>query len=411
MGAMATSRKVIRFLEEGHGRDAPRPRFARLVEHLSSSAETDGVVVADLTRLFRTRRDRERIEAFLDAGRIDVISERENFDTGEPGGRERYDRAASQVMLAYDEDRWAHAAGESRAELAERYVRDALIPWLELRDVPAERIAFATADVRARLASLAGRWGTPGAAALLAAYYEIAERHDPRDVALEVRALATVGVRNSHLEDLHIDDHIEQWEWRDVTRAAANALCAFDAASACAVVPNADDPFAGILEACPTATAAFTALSTLRPGGSVEWRRPDLPAPAAPAGDEAIPLTPRGEEILHALDERISLRSAGLITRCAQTGEPFGAPSLKHISRHPGKLFRVVDYLLAHHVTVATANLLIEPEQITWRSDPVGYNDFDLTWAGVGNLTPEKVGRNDPCPCGSGLKYKRCCGR
>jgi preprotein translocase subunit SecA len=25
----------------------------------------------------------------------------------------------------------------------------------------------------------------------------------------------------------------------------------------------------------------------------------------------------------------------------------------------------------------------------------------------VGN----KVGRNDPCPCGSGKKYKKCCGR
>jgi len=24
---------------------------------------------------------------------------------------------------------------------------------------------------------------------------------------------------------------------------------------------------------------------------------------------------------------------------------------------------------------------------------------------------PSKVGRNDPCPCGSGNKYKRCCGR
>ena len=23
----------------------------------------------------------------------------------------------------------------------------------------------------------------------------------------------------------------------------------------------------------------------------------------------------------------------------------------------------------------------------------------------------EKPGRNDPCPCGSGLKYKKCCGR
>ena len=23
----------------------------------------------------------------------------------------------------------------------------------------------------------------------------------------------------------------------------------------------------------------------------------------------------------------------------------------------------------------------------------------------------KKVGRNDPCPCGSGKKYKQCCGR
>ena len=23
----------------------------------------------------------------------------------------------------------------------------------------------------------------------------------------------------------------------------------------------------------------------------------------------------------------------------------------------------------------------------------------------------EKIGRNDPCPCGSGKKYKHCCGR
>lgn len=23
----------------------------------------------------------------------------------------------------------------------------------------------------------------------------------------------------------------------------------------------------------------------------------------------------------------------------------------------------------------------------------------------------QKIGRNDPCPCGSGMKYKKCCGR
>ena len=29
----------------------------------------------------------------------------------------------------------------------------------------------------------------------------------------------------------------------------------------------------------------------------------------------------------------------------------------------------------------------------------------------VAEAKPKKVGRNDPCPCGSGKKYKKCCGR
>lgn len=29
---------------------------------------------------------------------------------------------------------------------------------------------------------------------------------------------------------------------------------------------------------------------------------------------------------------------------------------------------------------------------------------------GPGARPPGKIGRNDPCPCGSGKKYKRCCG-
>ena len=28
----------------------------------------------------------------------------------------------------------------------------------------------------------------------------------------------------------------------------------------------------------------------------------------------------------------------------------------------------------------------------------------------VQRTRPTKVGRNDPCPCGSGKKYKKCCG-
>ena len=43
------------------------------------------------------------------------------------------------------------------------------------------------------------------------------------------------------------------------------------------------------------------------------------------------------------------------------------------------------------------------------------YDEWD-TFAGVVMNEPyqrktKKIGRNDPCPCGSGKKYKKCCGR
>jgi hypothetical protein len=39
-------------------------------------------------------------------------------------------------------------------------------------------------------------------------------------------------------------------------------------------------------------------------------------------------------------------------------------------------------------------------------------NGYELLCAAVDRLlgTSASVGRNDPCPCGSGKKYKRCCG-
>ena len=45
------------------------------------------------------------------------------------------------------------------------------------------------------------------------------------------------------------------------------------------------------------------------------------------------------------------------------------------------------------------------------KSDGIWYF-FDGKMIGPGQFTREtpKVGRNDPCPCGSGKKYKKCCG-
>ena len=37
------------------------------------------------------------------------------------------------------------------------------------------------------------------------------------------------------------------------------------------------------------------------------------------------------------------------------------------------------------------------------------FSKTDEQWRYVEGHTPKKTGRNDPCPCGSGLKFKRCC--
>jgi len=36
--------------------------------------------------------------------------------------------------------------------------------------------------------------------------------------------------------------------------------------------------------------------------------------------------------------------------------------------------------------------------------------DSSLKKKPVVKKAAEKIGRNDPCPCGSGKKYKKCCG-
>ena len=36
---------------------------------------------------------------------------------------------------------------------------------------------------------------------------------------------------------------------------------------------------------------------------------------------------------------------------------------------------------------------------------------FYVDGRGISPVTSQKVGRNDPCPCGSGKKYKKCCGQ
>ncbi len=73
-------------------------------------------------------------------------------------------------------------------------------------------------------------------------------------------------------------------------------------------------------------------------------------------------------------------------------------------------LIRLMDKGMSHHaarMTIASvlANFIFKVFKEDAQFDIKGYLDY----INVLGRSLEKVGRNDPCPCGSGIKYKRCC--
>lgn len=84
-------------------------------------------------------------------------------------------------------------------------------------------------------------------------------------------------------------------------------------------------------------------------------------------------------------------------------------------------------YMEFHNHTRLPCNRGYTPEELAaWRraleepiwtgaADPEAGGASPLAWQEAqpygGAARREKVGRNDPCPCGSGKKYKKCCGR
>lgn len=73
---------------------------------------------------------------------------------------------------------------------------------------------------------------------------------------------------------------------------------------------------------------------------------------------------------------------------------------------------RVVGRIRAEHPELARAQ--VSRERIERKEEPMGIAreqaQMEVMRKPYVRVTP-KVGRNDPCPCGSGKKYKHCCGR
>ena len=67
---------------------------------------------------------------------------------------------------------------------------------------------------------------------------------------------------------------------------------------------------------------------------------------------------------------------------------------------------------LYYNMVGAKAEWLYELEQWDSLLTPERRKELYLEQKKSGTVVkPPKVGRNDPCPCGSGKKYKKCCGR
>ena len=74
-----------------------------------------------------------------------------------------------------------------------------------------------------------------------------------------------------------------------------------------------------------------------------------------------------------------------------------------------GELFDVVEFY-AYYELEGTPRQLGERSFFQRKDDKIYYVDGVALRPDAYRRQEPKVGRNDPCPCGSGKKYKKCCG-
>ena len=85
-----------------------------------------------------------------------------------------------------------------------------------------------------------------------------------------------------------------------------------------------------------------------------------------------------------------------LTAKDGEAGLNYFCRSIKHFLKHAGP-------------TLQTMSALVKAGHPA--SDIMTLNAGHGIKAPAGSPRSQKVGRNDPCPCGSGLKYKACCGK
>ena len=97
----------------------------------------------------------------------------------------------------------------------------------------------------------------------------------------------------------------------------------------------------------------------------------------------------------------------GVMMRGYGGQDPLRAYTLEGLERYEDMLDRIdkdtTIFLMKAEIRQNIERKEVVKKQVT--------NDNDTTTTKQPKKSKEKVGRNDPCPCGSGKKYKQCCGK
>lgn len=160
--------------------------------------------------------------------------------------------------------------------------------------------------------------------------------------------------------------------------------------------------------------------------GLVQRLLPAMEEAAAEVGVEP-PEDPRGEIApffdLHQDDLRVIWEAVERITaRCPRCGRWHG-PADEHDDSEPDVDTPYVhtksgDVVVLRRLEPRKVYVAVQvtPERTISRVYERDYFEANFVEAdkvaviGESGVVPPKVGRNDPCPCGSGKKFKRCCG-
>ena len=227
-------------------------------------------------------------------------------------------------------------------------------------------------------------------AVLTAPFAEEVFGYEPKEANRDLKAAVSVVVRNSKLEIAHANDgKIKAGGIEGITTIAAAPLSHLLAAHRDAPSSEAADRelFAALSGRYPRAWSCCAALADALPtGGRHGYRLPEAAVPELPPESEWVDATQTDTtdqaqaSVLSAIDPRFDRYLAEQLSLVVEHQAPFFVPTLSRISRNQDRLLHVLEYLLAHGITIVTTNYMLRQSDVWVRRHPwVQPDSYDST--------------------------------